>query len=244
MKYRICGRLGDGTKGANVYSAQRVSDGRRAVVKVVNKRDKEDHFLRLVQGIPGVVQLYATERIDADKVALVMESCEMDLHDFLRQQRRGLLHEQSAKILFKQILYVVMAITNHGVMHGDIKLENLLIDTRTLRIKLCDFGSAEMIKDGAYLNKNDGTSLYRPPEWHEFKVLFSPSATVWALGVCLYSMVHKDCPFQTADQIKRLKLDISDEISPQLRSLIKTCLALAPAARPTLLQIVKHPWML
>ena len=231
--------LGDGSKG-KIYSAER--NGQRVVIKIINKHRGEDHFLRLVQGIPGIIKLYGTKPIKNDKVAMIMEYCEMDLYDFLQQ--RVQLDETLAKHLFKQAVDIVIAITNRGIMHGDIKVENFLIDTKSFELKLCDFGSAEMIRGGAYMKKGDGTPIYLPPEWHEFEVLFSSSATVWTLGVLLYSLVHNDIPFQTAEDIKKMKLIISDAISPELRSLIKMCLALAPSARPTLLEILKHPWML
>lgn len=230
--------LGRGTKGKKIYLAER--NGQRVVIKIINKNLGEDHFLRLVQGIPGIVKLLGTKRIDNDKVAMIMECCEMDLYDFLEQ--RVQLDEILAKNLFEQAVKIVIAITNRGIIHGDIKIENFLIDTKTFDLKLCDFELAYLIRDGPYFQKS-GTHVYLPPEWHEFGVLFNPSASVWALGVLLYSLVHNDIPFHTAAETKKVKLIFSDTISPALRSLIKTCLAVAPSARPSLIEILKHPWM-
>merc|ERR1712228_1101706 len=224
-KYTVKEQLGKGGFGV-VYSAVRRSDGLEVAVKEVSKDEKvmlgsdniplEVALMQQVQDVPGVIKLLDYFEMN-HCYFIVMERLHCkDLFDFISEQ--GPLPETLAKDLFKQNLQTIMGCHKRGIVHRDIKDENILIDLKTFKTKVIDFGSGD----------------YRPE-----------GLTVWSLGVLLYDMVCGDVPFECDAQISRAQLTWFPQLklSEEVKSLITGCLKVNTEERLTLADLANHPWL-
>ena len=109
----------------------------------------ELQLLSKVQGVPGVTQLMDFYE-KGEFLLYVMnkpDSC-MDMFDFITKRSR--LEEGTAKSFFQQIVNTVIACHSKGVIHRDIKDENILVNLETLDLTLVDFGSGAYMTDEVF----------------------------------------------------------------------------------------------
>ena len=106
-------------------------------------------LMRQVADVPGVIRLLDYFEMP-DCFFLVMERIDncKDLFDYISDSVR--LDERTARCFFAQTLETVRRCHERGVLHRDIKDENILVDTKTLRLKLIDFGSGAKLHDEIY----------------------------------------------------------------------------------------------
>lgn len=135
------------------------------------------------------------------------ESCK-DLFDFITEKGGG-LSESLAKEFFKQIVQAILSIHKLGVLHRDIKDENILVDMNTNQLFIIDFGA------GAFVDNNNqnklfkdfhGTRVYSPPEWILNQSYYGDKAAVWSLGVLLFNMIYGDIPWEEDNDIINCRL--------------------------------------
>lgn len=87
----------------------------------------------------------------SDSYIMILERpspCE-DLFDFL-ERHLGTLSENMTRHIMWQVVQAAHMCCQRGVLHRDIKLENLLINKETLEVKLIDFGCGDLLKTSAY----------------------------------------------------------------------------------------------
>ncbi|KAI8851927.1 kinase-like domain-containing protein [Chytridium lagenaria] len=151
--------------------------------------------------------------------------------------------EEQAKHVFRQIASAVAYLTSIGIVHRDIKDENILIDD-SFNVKLIDFGSASFVthNDGLFL----GTLQYASPEIFEGHRRLGPECEVWSLGCCLYIMLTGEVPFPTPQDVRfsrpqPLRPNVGP-LSMQCSDLLARMLDKDMRRRATMAEILSHPW--
>lgn len=165
----------------------------------------------------------------------------MDLFDYI--ELKANMDESECRNIFKQVVSAIHHLhTKALVVHRDIKDENVVLDGEG-RIKLIDFGSAAYIKNGPF-DVFVGTIDYAAPEVLQGKSYRGKEQDIWALGILLYTIVYKENPFYSVDEILDHPLRIPFlPFSEECIDLIRKMLDRDVDYRLTITEIIEHPWM-
>lgn len=106
-------------------------------------------LLRKLGHIPGVIRIIDWYEHQKSFV-IVMERPEavQDLFDFITEQ--GPLGENLSRNFFTQVVETILKCHQAGVLHGDMKDENLLVEKKSGKLRLIDFGSGSWLKESTY----------------------------------------------------------------------------------------------
>lgn len=161
----------------------------------------------------------------------------------------GGIGEATARRYFRDVVSGLTYLHSHNIVHGDIKPENLLVDSNG-RVKIGDFSVSRSFEDSNdELRRSPGTPVFTAPECCLGLTYHGKAADVWALGVTLYCMVLGHYPFigetlqDTYDKIVNDDLSIPEDMDPELKNLIEGLLCKDPNKRMTLDVVAKHPWV-
>ena len=171
--YKVGKVLGKGGFGT-VYMGMRVKDGKVVAIKHVARSKVTEwseleggrtvplelKLLSTVQNVDGVIKLLDFyERNDSFIYIMEKPQETKDLFDFITENKS--LEESLAKKFFRQVVETVISCHDAGVIHRDIKDENLLVDLSNGKLKLIDFGSGAVLKaDGEYYTDFDGKQSF------------------------------------------------------------------------------------
>ncbi|KAI1026458.1 hypothetical protein LB505_005263 [Fusarium chuoi] len=163
----------------------------------------------------------------------------MDLFDYI--ELRTNMDESECRSIFVQVANAIHHLhTKARVVHRDIKDENVILDGEG-NIKLIDFGSAAYIKSGPF-DVFVGTIDYAAPEVLAGKPYRGTEQDVWALGILLYTIIYKENPFYSIDEIMDRDLRIPYILSEESIDLIRCMLDRDVAKRYDINQVLEHPW--
>jgi tRNA A-37 threonylcarbamoyl transferase component Bud32 len=216
--------------------------------------DNEIEILKTVSH-PNVVQLYETME-DPNTIYLIMELVKgsdlFDISDIL-----GTLRPASVSALLTPLLTALSYLHSRGVVHHDIKPENIIVDYSQNALKLTDFGSAKFsLKslEGAY----GGTLNYMAPEvllnMRGARNVCDKAVDVWSIGVLTYLLISGVHPFDSGKSHENIlnriiagkfdfKQPVWEKVPKECKDFIKRCLVIDPKKRATVSDLLKHTWI-
>jgi len=245
-RYEVIYHVGFGTR-STVYHARDKSSNDKVAIKIIPlsadtssveaeiaiiKKIKHPSIVRFIESFKDSEAFYLVfEHLPRGTLLQLLHSC-------------GRFSEDEASAFFAQIVAAVQYLHDTaGVIHRDLKLENVMIDD-DFRLKIIDFGLAVQCQDSA-LDHKYGSAPYLAPELLSGSPC-SKESDIWSLGVILYALVTGLFPFGdgnslSVNDMKRLSFPFS--VSADLEDLIRRILAVNSRRRISLAEILNHPWM-
>lgn len=201
-KWRIDGRIARGGMGT-VFAATHKNNGSTAAIKILHpefSRDQDTRSRFLQEGYaanqvnhPGVVRILDDDVTEEGLAYLVMELLEGELLEQRRIRKGGKLPLAEVYELADQLLDVLAAAHAKGIVHRDIKPDNIFL-TRQGRLKVLDFGFAQM-KTGFRKEQTAtgfllGTPGFMAPEQATGnRPLIDAQTDIWAVGATLFILL-------------------------------------------------------
>ncbi|KAK7040734.1 hypothetical protein VNI00_009640 [Paramarasmius palmivorus] len=240
--------IGEGAYGKVRIGTHRLTSTRVAIKQIPKAMSasltREIHHHRQLHH-PHITQMYEVIATESS-IWIVTELCSGgELFDYLAE--KGRLSEDETRFLFGQLCLAVAYLHEQGIVHRDLKLENVLLDERC-RVKLGDFGFTREYERGALMETYCGTTGYASPEMLQGQKYQGPEVDIWSLGVILYCLLTGMLPFDDDDEaVMREKVIIGEFedpewLSDEARDLIKNILVKEPSSRLSIPQILAHPW--
>jgi hypothetical protein len=183
--------IGNGSFGV-VYQATVIESGETvAIKKVLQDLRFKNRELQIMGSLdhPDVIGLrhcfYSKgEKPEEVYLNLVMEFIPETLHRCIRTYSKAA--KAIPSIMIKCYIYQVSRslayIHSLGITHRDLKPQNLLLDSKSHRVKLCDFGSAKIIVTGEPNVAYICSRYYRAPELVFEATHYTTAIDVWSMG--------------------------------------------------------------
>lgn len=204
--------LGKGSYGV-VYQAQVIETGEIVAIKSIRmqEKDREVQILKELDGHPNIVNLrgafLSSEGGTAEpKLNLVLEFLSDTLHRVIKHynQQHKTMEHYYVKLYMYQLMRGLAFIHGRGIVHCDIKPQNLLLDGRTQTLKLCDFGTAKRMVFGEQNRPYVCSRYYRAPELILGSTSYTTSVDLWSAGCVFAEMLLGQPLFTGKDGINQL----------------------------------------
>ena len=261
-RYQVLGRAGEGAYGA-VYQVQHLDIGRVFALKVLRARHLFDgtqvaRFRREAQTAaaiahPGIVDVTDFGLTDADQPYIVMEWLEgSTLGHTVRAQ--GPMPPDEVRRIVVDVAEALAAAHAAGVVHRDLKPDNILLPADGGSPKVTDFGLCACKENAGprvtQAGQIFGTPFYMAPEQASGSET-TAACDVYALGCILFELMTGRPVFDQGSSVQVMLSHINDPapmvsqttrrpVPPELDALVERCLSKEPADRPTMEELVEE----
>ena len=246
-RYSIDRELGRGGMGV-VYLAREVHLDRMVAIKVLppdKARDASfrERFLREARlaaklSHPNIIPIHAVEE-RGEFVFYVMAFIDGETLAQRVRTRGPLGNSEGARVL-REVAWALAHAHSHGLVHRDVKPDNILLESSTGRVLVADFGIAAATHDqrGAGVS---GTPEFMSPEQALGKDL-DPRSDLYGVGATAFFALTGRLPFEGSTATEVLAKQITEAAPPlgsmgmpvsrRLSAIVDRCLAKDPAQRP------------
>ena len=227
--YEILDEIGRGGMGV-VYRARQLAADRIVALKVVRR----DLLSSLASGTETSAldrfhhEVQAAARLEHENIVSVHEVGDVDGEPFFSMQyvdgrsladvlRLGPLASRQAATYMEPVARAVHEAHCAGILHRDLKPQNILVDSRTDRPLVADFGLAKLQECDEQLTQTGeimGSPPYMSPEQAQDSSTVTAMSDVYALGATLYHLVTWRPPFRAATGWETLRQVIDREPVP------------------------------
>ena len=209
-KYTLMETIHEGPETI-VYRGRRAEDGARVAIKILKddcpspaeiERLGREHVLLKGLDVRGIPRVLGLEQ-HGGRLALVMEELSgRPLDEVLRSQR---LELRTALQIGASLAGVLERLHHAGVIHKDVKPQNVLVDLDTGEAMLVDLGAASRVSSDEREPSDiiEGTLAYASPEQTgRMNRRVDHRTDLYSLGVSLYEMLTSTLPFTSTDPME------------------------------------------
>lgn len=220
--YELLARLGQGGMGVVYQARQREAGNRLVALKLIRADRLGGHFpAKRAETLARFrAEAAAAARLDHDHIVTIYDVGEFEGQPYYSLRyvaggsladrlASGVLPSRTAAQYVDQIAQALAAAHAQGILHRDVKPQNILLETTTDRALLSDFGLAKIASEQQDLTQEDavlGTPAYMSPEQAVDSGKVGPPTDIHALGAVLYHCLVGRAPFQAASLLETLRL--------------------------------------
>jgi len=270
--YLLLEKIGEGSYG-KVRKGINVSNNQTVAIKIINKAKLKrkrtfqigkaatslwDNVLQELAILkkmdhPNIVKMHEVINDERkDKLYIIMEylpkgpimaagnpTKKIDDMEMLRQYMRDIC-------MALEYLHTI------GIVHTDIKPENLLVDAEN-RLKIADFGVSMLLENerrsGKKIQKFQGTPAFTAPETTIGKPFHPWPLDIWAVGVTFFILGHGKLPFPASNVIELYKAiqyeepEYDSDLDPGYLACVRSCLHKNPKKRVDITELKKNAWI-
>ncbi|VDM08832.1 unnamed protein product, partial [Wuchereria bancrofti] len=258
MNYILCEKIGAGAHGT-VYRAIERATGKNWAAKMISigpdmKKEVIMHEVNIMNEFHHEKLLNLHEVFDLGKEICLIEEFISggDLYDKIIADE-ALMSEDETRNFIRQILQGVQQMHNKGIVHLDLKPENIMLTSNGSNdIKIVDFGLAQKMDTKESATLLFCTAEFCPPEVINMEPV-GLSADMWAVGVITYTLLSGASPFVgTTNQETITNVSCSDwhfrdtgwdEVSDLAKDFIAKLIVKNKDERMTAAEALAHPWI-
>ncbi|XP_024037993.1 cell division control protein 2 homolog 2 [Citrus clementina] len=213
--YKVVEKIGQGVFG-EVYKCLNLETGKKVAIKMINiQNEPEGVPSYLIAGVSLLKELEHDNIVrlldvltSGRYVYLVFEYLDLDLGSFIRKHTATSIRPH-IKTILSQILVGLAYYHSHNILHGDLQPSNVLIDLKSKKVKLADFGlTTSFGVPHIEYSYNEVGSPYKAPESRIRSSVYSTPHDVWAVG-CIFAEMVSGNPLFPCGKKDHLSLIVS-----------------------------------